>query len=133
MSEMPKKSIPNQNHSLNNNDETQESQKEKRKDDIMTTSTLEKHGKIDEIETRTVTSTIQKWGNSLAIRIPKEMAANKAFAQGTQVEIFEIADGIKIVPKKKRIEYNLAELLSQCKPGNRHDLIDFGTTGKELI
>lgn len=30
-------------------------------------------------------------------------------------------------------EYNLEELLDQCNEENRHEFIDFGIEGKELI
>jgi antitoxin MazE len=36
-----------------------------------------------------------------------------------------------VVPQKKKP--TLEELLAQCKPENRHDEIDFGREGKELI
>lgn len=87
----------------------------------------------NEMITQVVTSSVQKWGNSLAVRIPKHMADHKAFQQGSTVEISETEDGLKIVLKKQKAQYTLAELLSQCKPENRHDKIDFGKAGKELI
>ncbi|MDQ0214526.1 antitoxin component of MazEF toxin-antitoxin module [Oikeobacillus pervagus] len=68
----------------------------------MTTDTLERRIGMDEETTRAVTSKVQKWRNSLAIRIPKEMANHKAFNQGTVVEIIEIDDGLKIVLNKKQ-------------------------------
>lgn len=103
------------------------------KDDNMSKNTVENFIVPNDLAVRSVTSSVQKWGNSLAVRIPKDMAENKAFDQGTAVEIIETVDGIKIVLKKKKVEYQLADLLSQCKPENRHDTIDFGVAGKELI
>lgn len=77
------------------------------------------------------TATVQKWGNSLAVRIPKEMADHKMFSNGTEVELIEMSDGLKIVLKKPKVKYSLSDLLSKCTPENRHDEIDFGFAGKE--
>lgn len=87
----------------------------------------------EKVETKAVSSTVQKWGNSLAVRIPKEIADHKAFTQGKAVEITETEDGVKIVLKKRKVEYTLEELLSQCKPESRHEEINLGIVGEELI
>lgn len=36
-------------------------------------------------------------------------------------------------PRKPTKKYSLEELLSRITPENRHDEIDFGTEGRELI
>lgn len=87
----------------------------------------------NENELRTVTSMVQKWGNSLAIRIPKDMADHIAISQGSAIKIIETKNGLKIVPSKPKFEFTLEELLSQCKPENRHETVDFGIVGKELF
>ena len=84
-------------------------------------------------ELRTVTSMVQKWGNSLAIRIPKDLADNIAMTQGTAVNIIETKNGLEIVPSKPKFEFTLEDLLSQCKPENRHETVEFGIVGKELF
>lgn len=86
-----------------------------------------------ENELRTVTSMVQKWGNSLAIRIPKDMADHIAISQGSAIKIIETKSGLKIVPSKPKFEFTLEDLLSQCKPENRHETVDFGIVGKELF
>ncbi len=40
-----------------------------------------------EVAVLTMGTTIQKWGNSLAIRIPKEVAERVQIQQGTEMEI----------------------------------------------
>jgi antitoxin MazE len=88
-----------------------------------------------EVEIMTMATTVQKWGNSLAVRIPKDVAERVEIHQGSEMEI-RVAnnDGtITLVPKKQLKRYSLEELLAQCKPKNRHDEIDFGIEGKELI
>lgn len=59
---------------------------------------------------------IKKWGNSLATRIPKAVAESIDLHLDQQVEIEAINGRIIITPIKKRKEYTLEELLSQCKP-----------------
>lgn len=79
--------------------------------------------------------TVQKWGNSLGIRIPKEAADKIGIHQDSELEMLVSEDKrtITLRPKKARKKYSLEELLSQITPGNRHDEIDFGTEGRELI
>lgn len=79
-----------------------------------------------------MSTTIQKWGNSLGIRIPIQIAERIAVSQGSEVELVVSDDHTLIViPKKKKP--TLKDLLAQCKSLNRHDEIDFGVEGKELI
>ena len=40
---------------------------------------------------------------------------------------------IRLKPKRTRKKYTLEELISQIIPENRHEEIDFGTEGRELI
>ncbi|KZO00497.1 AbrB/MazE/SpoVT family DNA-binding domain-containing protein [Pseudobacillus badius] len=88
--------------------------------------------KDERVEAMAMPTTVQKWGNSLAVRIPKDIAKRVEIEQGSEMEIRVVGkDGIQLVPKKKK--YTLQELLAQCKPENRHDEIDFGSEGKELI
>lgn len=72
-----------------------------------------------------MTSQIQKWGNSLALRIPKAVAEQVGLKQSSEVEV-SVQDGqivIKPVPVKK---YDLAALLSQIRPENLHGETDWG-------
>ncbi len=77
----------------------------------------------------------QKWGNSLGIRIPKEAADRIGIDQGSEMELSVIgSEGvITLKPKRTRKKYTLEELISQITPENRHEEIDFGTEGRELI
>lgn len=79
-----------------------------------------------------MSTTVQKWGNSLGIRIPSQIAEKIAISQGSEVDLMVSDDhSLIVIPKKKKP--TLEELLAQCKPENRHDEIDFGVTGKELL
>lgn len=80
---------------------------------------------------------IQKWGNSLALRIPKALAAQSHLEQGTPVEL-KVENGALVVqptaPKTKRQrKYKLEDLVAGITEENRHPEIDFGPpVGKEI-
>lgn len=78
-----------------------------------------------------MTTTVQKWGNSLGIRIPSDVAKKMAVQKGSEIEIITVGNEATLKPKKKKP--TLDELLSQCTPENRHEEIDFGRAGKELF
>ena len=78
-----------------------------------------------------MTTTVQKWGNSLAIRIPAGVAEQIDIQQGSEMEMTVGLQGITLIPKKRKP--TLEELLSKCTPENRHAEIDFGVIGKELF
>ena len=66
---------------------------------------------------------VKKWGNSLGVRIPSNIAKEVSIVEGSHVEIEDI-DGQIII--KPRNNYNLKELLKGISKENRHDEIDTG-------
>ena len=77
-------------------------------------------------------ATIQKWGNSVGLRIPKKIAQAKRMDNGTPVKIREIDRGIVIEPVDE--EPSLKDMLGQITPENRHEPIDDGgPVGKEWL
>ena len=78
-------------------------------------------------------SKIQKWGNSLAIRIPKSFAMQTEIEQDSIIDL-SVNDGKIIVePEKKKPKYSLEELLDGVTEENLHGEIDFGKPiGKEI-
>lgn len=79
--------------------------------------------------THDMKSTIQKWGNSLAIRIPKIFAVDLGMKPGEEVELEMKADGLHIKPAKRSLE----EILKDVKPEQLHGEIDLGPPrGKEI-
>lgn|SRR5690606_18305496 len=82
-------------------------------------------------KTMVVSSTVRKWGNSLAIRIPQVVAEAAQMHDGAEVEISIHDKQITIDLKKKTP--TLEELLAKITPENRHKEIDFGRKGEELI
>ncbi|EMJ90566.1 MULTISPECIES: AbrB/MazE/SpoVT family DNA-binding domain-containing protein [Leptospira] len=74
-------------------------------------------------------SIIQKWGNSLGIRIPKAMATELELNDGSHVELQYEGDKIVIYPMKKA---SLEEKLSKITKQNLHSEISTGNSiGKE--
>ncbi|PLR75671.1 AbrB/MazE/SpoVT family DNA-binding domain-containing protein [Bacillus sp. V3-13] len=82
----------------------------------------------------TQATVVQKWGNSLAVRIPKDVAERIAIQQGSEMELNVVNDEIiTLVPKQRPMKYSLEELLAQITPENRHEEIEFGTEGNEVV
>jgi antitoxin MazE len=75
---------------------------------------------------------IQRWGNSLALRIPKSFAVESKIEQGSVVEVS--LDGGKIVVKPvAEAEYTLEALLAGVTKRNLHAEVDAGgAVGKEV-
>lgn len=75
---------------------------------------------------------IQKWGNSLALRIPKTLAEETGLDSESPVEI-RIVDGqIHIVPVRET-SYTLDDLLAGITADNVHDEVNTGDiSGNEV-
>jgi antitoxin MazE len=75
---------------------------------------------------------IQKWGNSLALRIPKALATEVRLAEGEQVELQVTGDGVLLKPRHRK-RYRLQDLVAGIKPGNRHAEVSLGRpAGREV-
>jgi antitoxin MazE len=79
------------------------------------------------------TATVQMWGNTRAVRIPKAIANELGLEAGTEVALEKSAEGLVIKPLKRRKSYKLSELLAQCKGKNPHREMIRGRAGKELL
>lgn len=74
-------------------------------------------------------ATIQKWGNSLGVRIPKIIAEDLMLENGSEVELIEESDRIIIQPLKGP---QLKDLLKGIESHNLHDEVELeGPYGKE--
>lgn len=72
---------------------------------------------------------VRKWGNSLAVRIPKVFAIQLGIEQGKDVNIETIKDAIVI----SKSTNELSTLLEQVTADNLHSETDTGSvTGSEL-
>lgn len=76
-------------------------------------------------------TSIQKWGNSLAIRIPKSLAGDSELQEGSTVEITSRQG--KIIVKSVKKEYKLKDLVAKINKSNKHSEIGTGKArGKEI-
>ena len=74
---------------------------------------------------------IRKWGNSLAVRIPKAFAADLGVAQDSSVELI-VKDGCLLIRPSVAPRYELEALLASVTPKNVHAEVDLGQAmGKE--
>jgi antitoxin MazE len=75
---------------------------------------------------------IARWGNSLGLRIPKELARRVGLREGSRVEIE--AEGDRIVISSPRRRYVLAELLKDVTPQAMREAFDWGPDlGREHV
>lgn len=68
---------------------------------------------------------IQKWGNSLAIRIPKGMAQETGLHYEAAVDL-RVRDGYLIVERLQTQRFSLDQLLEEVSDENLHSEVDFG-------
>lgn len=68
---------------------------------------------------------IQKWGNSLALRIPKPFAEEVRLAEDSAVDV-TVRNGKLVVVPILELEVTLEELVRQITPQNRHGETDTG-------
>ncbi len=75
---------------------------------------------------------IQKWGNSLGLRIPKSFAEEIGVKEGFAVNI-TLEDGQLLIRPLQKEKYQLSELLSQVRKENTHEEISTGdAVGREI-
>ncbi len=75
---------------------------------------------------------VQKWGHSLALRIPKSFAEELGMRDSTPVDLATDGDVLIVRPLGKR--YTLAELLSGVTDDNVHGEVDMGKPfGREVV
>ena len=68
---------------------------------------------------------VQKWGNSLALRIPKSFAAEVGLQRETSVEI-SLANGKLVITPIAKPKLSLKQLLAKVTKENIHHEIDIG-------
>ena len=75
---------------------------------------------------------IPKWGNSLALRIPKSFAQEVGLDSNSSVDV-SLQEGKLIVVPEDVSKYSLEQLLGQITEDNLHHEIDTGDpVGKEI-
>ena len=68
---------------------------------------------------------IQKWGNSLALRIPTAFARDTHLTSGSEVDL-SIHDGKILIDPAPEPDYSLSALLKGVTDENRHTEVDPG-------
>jgi len=68
---------------------------------------------------------VQKWGNSLAVRIPRSVAEDTHLGSGKAVEIVARDGQIVIAPARRR-QFRLDDLIKGITAKNRHTEIHTG-------
>jgi antitoxin MazE len=75
---------------------------------------------------------VARWGNSLGLRIPKEVAREAGLAEGMRVEV--AAEDGRVVISRTRPRYRLEELLEGMTPEDMHAAFDWGPDlGREFV
>lgn len=83
-------------------------------------------------ERRGITVKIQKWGNSLGIRIPGPFAEQLNIHEGSEVDMLLLEK--EIVIRRSSRKPTLEELLAKITPENKHHEANFGKPeGNELL
>ena len=73
---------------------------------------------------------VQKWGNSLAVRIPKPFAEGVGLRPSTEVDVSLEKGALRLVPVRPR--WRLDQLLSKVTKRNRHAEVETGpVAGRE--
>jgi antitoxin MazE len=72
-----------------------------------------------------VQTKIQKWGNSLGVRIPRGLAEELGLAAGTEVSLTAM-DGELVLRPSVPSRLRLQDLLAGITPENIHDAMDSG-------
>ena len=74
---------------------------------------------------------VRKWGNSLALRIPKSIATDSRINHGSVVEVSVVRGKLVVAPLPSP-RYTLDQLLKGVTKRNRHSETDTGTpVGRE--
>lgn len=75
---------------------------------------------------------ISKWGNSLGLRVPREIAARAGLTEGARVEIEGYPDGrIVVTPSRRR--FTIEELVEGMTPEPSDFMEDDWPMGDELL
>ncbi|MFO1112374.1 MAG: AbrB/MazE/SpoVT family DNA-binding domain-containing protein [Rhodospirillales bacterium] len=74
---------------------------------------------------------VAKWGNSLAIRLPKAAVEKFRLHAGARVEVSIESDRTEI--RAPHPHYSLDALLAQITPGAEPEVVDFAPAGEEAL
>lgn len=75
-------------------------------------------------------SILSKWGNSLALRVPKE--ASSQFKEGDHFNVFSDESGLHFKKTRKIKKYDIDEVLKSISPESSGEMDWGNASGKEL-
>ena len=81
------------------------------------------------------TTTVQKWGNSLAVRISKDTARKLSLKNGTPVRVSEASGGILHITPIKVKRLSIDEMIAAITPENLnidYEWVNAKPVGKEI-
>ncbi len=80
---------------------------------------------------------VSTWGNSWAVRLPRETAQAAGLQPGTELEVTVEGEELRLAPIKKIPRYSLADMLAEMRrlgPENEPEAVDWGPDrGSEII
>ena len=77
-------------------------------------------------------TSVKKWGNSLAIRVPQAIASQINITEGSKIKLILKNNIIEIIPTESK-EYSLKNLLSAINNENHHlEISTDSPIGKEI-
>jgi antitoxin MazE len=75
---------------------------------------------------------VQKWGNSLAVRIPKPLAEDAQVKEGTVLNL-AVSEGMVVATPVEQKKWSLRQLLARVSKKNIHAEVNFGpSVGREI-
>ncbi len=75
---------------------------------------------------------VARWGNSLGLRIPKDVAQQAGLREGARVDV--VAEGDRIIISRAHPRYVLADLLEGMTPEAMRQAFDWGPDrGCEIV
>jgi antitoxin MazE len=75
---------------------------------------------------------LARWGNSLGMRIPKDLATRLGLTEGAQVDV--TAEGDRLVISAARPRYKIEELVSDLSNEALREAFDWGLDqGREIV
>lgn len=74
---------------------------------------------------------VSKWGNSLAVRLPRAVVESLHIRDGEQVELVLLDDRLELRPSRPR--YRLHDLIEQITPDNQPAPLDVPPRGHEAL
>ena len=77
-------------------------------------------------------SAVQRWGNSLAVRIPRAFAQETRLGNGTEVDL-RLKAGTLVISRVRKRRYSLSGLLARVRKTNVHSETGWGgPMGREV-